>query len=84
MHQIWDGLKHWIPIITDDYVWGWGPEFLLGIPLMVILLLGTGITLSFYTGFVQFRKFFDVPVMMDRNPGRARRPPRISSPAGFR
>ncbi|MCZ6651040.1 MAG: sodium:alanine symporter family protein [Acidobacteria bacterium] len=58
MHQIWDGLKHWIPIITDDYVWGWGPQFLLGIPVMVILLLGTGITLSLYTGFVQVRKFW--------------------------
>jgi len=55
--NLWESLKHWIPIITDDYVWGWGPAFLLGIPVMVILLLGTGITLSFMTGFVQIRRF---------------------------
>ena len=58
MSQFWDALKHWIPVITDDYVWGWGPEFLLNVPLMVILLLGTGVTLSVYTGFVQIRKFW--------------------------
>lgn len=38
-------------------MWGWGPEFLGGMPLMVILLLGTGILLTFMTGAVQFRKF---------------------------
>jgi AGCS family alanine or glycine:cation symporter len=57
MMNIWESLKHWIPVITDEYVWGWGPTFLLGIPVMVILLLGTGITLSFVTGFVQIRRF---------------------------
>ena len=41
--NLWESLKHWIPIITDEYVWGWGPAWLLGIPVMVILLLGTGI-----------------------------------------
>ncbi len=57
MGQAWDTLKQWIPIITDDYVWGWGPAFLFNIPLMVILLLGTGILLSLVTGFVQIRRF---------------------------
>jgi len=38
-------------------MWGWGPEFLGGMPLMVILLLGTGILLTITTGAVQFRKF---------------------------
>lgn len=40
-----------------DNLWGWGPAFLGGIPLMVILLLGTGILLTFYTGAIQLRRF---------------------------
>ncbi|RMF61092.1 MAG: sodium:alanine symporter family protein, partial [Calditrichaeota bacterium] len=57
MGTIWDTLKHWIPIIADEYMWGWGPQFLGGIPLMVILLLGTGIVLTLITGFIQIRRF---------------------------
>ncbi len=38
-------------------LWGWGPQFLGGIPLMVILLLGTGIVLTAATFGVQFRLF---------------------------
>jgi len=56
MSGFWETLKHWIPIIADDYVWGWGPAFLYGIPIMVILLLGTGIALTFTTGFIQIRR----------------------------
>lgn len=41
--------------IADDYLWGWGPAFLGGVPLMVILLLGTGIVLTIATGAVQAR-----------------------------
>ena len=40
-----------------EKMWGWGPEFLGGMPLMVILLLGTGVLLTFSTGAVQIRKF---------------------------
>ncbi|MFQ5864816.1 MAG: alanine/glycine:cation symporter family protein [bacterium] len=54
---MWQALKAWIPMIADDYVWGWGPEFLGGVPLMVILLLGTGIVLTLVTGFIQLRRF---------------------------
>lgn len=54
---MWETLKHWIPTVADEYVWGWGPEFLGGLPLMVILLLGTGIVLTLATGFVQLRRF---------------------------
>ncbi|MFQ5649757.1 MAG: alanine/glycine:cation symporter family protein [bacterium] len=54
---MWEKLKEWIPIIADDYIWGWGPEFLGGISLMVILLLGTGIILTIVTGFIQLRRF---------------------------
>ncbi|RMI14266.1 MAG: sodium:alanine symporter family protein, partial [Calditrichaeota bacterium] len=50
-------LKQWIPTIADDYLWGWGPDFLWGIPLMVILLLGTGVVLTLVTGFIQIRRF---------------------------
>lgn len=56
MGQFWETLKTWIPVIADDYVWGWGPALLWGIPVMVILLLGTGIILSLTTGFVQIRR----------------------------
>jgi len=42
-----------------EKMWGWGPEFLGGMPLMVILLLGTGILLTVMTGGVQIRKFTD-------------------------
>ncbi len=41
--------------IADNYVWGWGPAFLGGVPLMVILLLGTGIVLTLVTFGVQLR-----------------------------
>jgi AGCS family alanine or glycine:cation symporter len=41
--------------IADSYVWGWGPSFLGGVPLMVILLLGTGIVLTCCTLGVQVR-----------------------------
>ncbi|MEM7658432.1 MAG: alanine/glycine:cation symporter family protein [Bacteroidota bacterium] len=46
-------------IVSDiaDKLWGWGPDFLGGIPLMVMLLLGTGILLTITTGAVQFRRF---------------------------
>jgi AGCS family alanine or glycine:cation symporter len=54
---MWESLKEWIPVIADDYIWGWGPAFLGGIPLMVILLLGTGIILTAVTGFIQIRRF---------------------------
>ncbi|MFQ6115126.1 MAG: alanine/glycine:cation symporter family protein [bacterium] len=54
---MWEMLKEWIPIIADDYVWGWGPELLGGLPLMVILLLGTGIILTLVTGLIQVRRF---------------------------
>lgn len=54
---MWETLKIWIPIIADDYVWGWGPAVFGGIPLMVILLLGTGIILTLVTGFIQIRRF---------------------------
>lgn len=54
---MWESLKEWIPIIADNYIWGWGPDFLGGIPLMVILLLGTGIILTMATGFIQIRRF---------------------------
>ncbi len=57
MGQFWETLKYWIPIIADKYMWGWGPQFLGGIPLMVILLLGTGIILTLVTGFIQIRRF---------------------------
>ena len=56
MDQFLEALKHWITLIRD-HIWGWGPEFLFGISLMVILLLGTGIILTFTTGFVQVRRF---------------------------
>lgn len=52
-------LNHWIPIIADDYLWGWGPSFLGGIPLMVILLLGTGILLTLKTKAIQVRRFMN-------------------------
>ncbi len=54
---MWEAFQKWVPIIADDYMWGWGPEFLGGIPLMVILLLGTGVALTLFTGFIQIRKF---------------------------
>ncbi len=54
MSGLWETLKEWIPIISDT-LWGWAPAF--GIPLMVILLLGTGIVLTFTTGFIQLRRF---------------------------
>jgi AGCS family alanine or glycine:cation symporter len=54
MNGFWETLKHWIPIISDT-LWGWAP--VLGIPLMVILLLGTGIALTLTTGFIQLRRF---------------------------
>jgi len=54
---MWHTLKEWIPVIADQYIWGWGPKFLGGIPLMVILLLGTGIVLTLVTGFIQIRRF---------------------------
>ncbi len=57
MGHFWETLKYWIPIIADDYLWGWGPQFLGGIPLMVILLIGTGIILTLVTGFIQVRRF---------------------------
>ncbi len=41
--------------LADDYLWGWGPSFLGGTPLMVILLLGTGVVLSIATVGVQAR-----------------------------
>lgn len=41
--------------IADDYLWGWGPSFLGGLPLMVILLLGTGIVMTVVTFGVQVR-----------------------------
>jgi AGCS family alanine or glycine:cation symporter len=53
MSGIWESLQHWIPIIAG-VMWNWGP----GIPLMVILLLGTGIVLTFSTGCIQVRRFF--------------------------
>ena len=49
-------LEEWLPRIADA-VWGWGPDFLGGTSLMVILLLGTGLVLTIVTGFVQVRKF---------------------------
>lgn len=63
---MWETLKEWIPIIADDYIWGWGPEFLGGLPLMVILLLGTGIILTLVTGFIQLRKFKAASAMVLR------------------
>jgi AGCS family alanine or glycine:cation symporter len=54
---MWETIKEWVPKIADDYVWGWGPAFLADIPLMVILLLGTGILLTLTTGFIQLRRF---------------------------
>ncbi len=57
MDSFWETLKRWIPTVADDYVWGWGPDVFFGIPLMVVLLLGTGIVLSLVTGFVQLRRF---------------------------
>ena len=54
---MWEVLKEWIPIIADDYIWGWGPQALGGTPLMVIILLGTGIALTYFTGFIQIRRF---------------------------
>lgn len=38
-----------------EQLWGWGPDFLGGVPLMVILLLGTGVVLTVATGAVQAR-----------------------------
>ncbi|MFK7971737.1 MAG: alanine/glycine:cation symporter family protein [Bacteroidia bacterium] len=38
----------------SEALWGWGPG---GFPLLVILLLGTGLLLTIITGAVQFRKF---------------------------
>ncbi len=49
-------LEEWLPKIADT-IWGWGPEFLGGTSLMVILLLGTGLVLTAVTGVVQVRKF---------------------------
>lgn len=48
-------------LITEvsEAMWGWGPEFLGGMPLMVILLLGTGVLLTVMTGAVQIRRFKD-------------------------
>ena len=63
---MWETLKVWIPIIADDYIWGWGPQFLGGLPLMVILLLGTGIVLTLVTGFVQLRRFKESSAMVIR------------------
>jgi AGCS family alanine or glycine:cation symporter len=51
-------LKDFIFALSDK-LWGWGPEFLGGLPLMVILLLGTGILLTVFTGGVQIRRFAD-------------------------
>ncbi len=56
MISILSGLQEWLPKIADT-LWSWGPSFLGGIPLLVILLLGTGILLTIFTGGVQFRKF---------------------------
>ncbi|MFQ5638270.1 MAG: alanine/glycine:cation symporter family protein [bacterium] len=63
---MWHTIKEWIPIIADDYVWGWGPEFLGGLPVMVILLLGTGIILTLVTRFMQLRKFREASGMVFR------------------
>ncbi len=57
MDPFWKLLEKWVPLIADDYVWGWGPGFLLDVPLMVIFLLGTGVILSLLTRFVQIRRF---------------------------
>ncbi len=46
-------------IEVAEKMWGWGPEFLGGVPLLVILLLGTGILLTILTGGVQVRRFRD-------------------------
>lgn len=40
-----------------DNLWGWGPSFLGGLPLMVVLLLGTGVVITLATGAVQARLF---------------------------
>lgn len=56
MISILSGLQEWLPKIADT-LWGWGPEFLGGIPILIIVLLGTGILLTIATGAVQVRKF---------------------------
>ncbi|MFQ5676066.1 MAG: alanine/glycine:cation symporter family protein [bacterium] len=63
---MWQALKEWIPIIADKYIWGWGPEFLGRLPVMVILLLGTGIILTLVTRFLQLRKFREASAMVLR------------------
>ena len=56
MDSILAGLKEWLPIIADT-LWGWGPDFLGGLPLLVVVLLGTGVLLTVATGAVQIRRF---------------------------
>ncbi len=56
MTEFLDNLLHYTTLISD-HVWGWGPDFLGGTPVMVALLIGTGLVLTFTTGFVQFRRF---------------------------
>lgn len=56
MTEFLDNLLHFTKLISDR-IWGWGPEFLGGLPLMVLLLIGTGLVLTFVTGFVQIRRF---------------------------
>ncbi len=62
---MWETLKAWISA-TDSFVWGWGPQIFGGVPLMVILLLGTGILLTIITGFVQVRRFRGAAMMVLR------------------
>ncbi len=57
MAEFLDKLLHYTTLISD-HVWGWGPQFLGGVPLMVILLIGTGLVLTVVTGLVQVRRFF--------------------------
>ena len=45
----------WVKEVSDA-VWGWGPDFLGGPSLMVILLLGSGIFLTLRLGFIQLRR----------------------------
>ena len=57
MREAIQALGQFLSHFADEYLWGWGPAFLGGVPLMVILLLGTGVVLSAVTYGVQFRLF---------------------------
>ena len=56
MTDFLDQMLSYTSTISDN-IWGWGPQFLGGLPLMVLLLIGTGVVLTAMTGFVQVRRF---------------------------